>query len=434
MFSRFDLLATPTRRKLLFASLYFSEGAPIGFLWLALPTQLRVDGVAIEDITWFTATLVLPWTLKFAWAPLVDLWRSERWTLRHWVLSAQGVMGLTLVPLLTLDLREQFPLIAACLFLHAFAASTQDVAIDALCISVTKPLERGRYNGWMQAGMLLGRAAMGGGALVLSQHLGWNAVVALLILCTTFSAAMVWQSVLPAAEPPAGDRNATRGRTMLRSLGEALRERNTWLGLAFAFTGGAAFKSLEVVVGPFLVDRDFTKGEIGWFTAGPMIGLMVLGSLAGGALADRTHRKLSVAKSLVWIVASVAALAALDVATEHAGPVSLLWVLACVAFGIGLFTAASYALFMDLTKPQLAATQFSAFMGATNGCEAWSVFVLGQIVAWRNYPSGMLAMCAASLLALLFLSALRIPDPTNAAAESSREAGSTADPLADATR
>jgi hypothetical protein len=39
---------------------------------------------------------------------------------------------------------------------------------------------------------------------------------------------------------------------------------------------------------------------------------------------------------------------------------------------IGLFTAASYALFMDLTDPKLGGTQFSAFMAATNGCESWS--------------------------------------------------------------
>ena len=88
-----DFLKTPLRRRLLFAALYLSEGAPIGFLWLALPTRLKASGVSIENITALTAALVIPWTFKFAWAPLVDVLRSPRWTLKHWVLSMQLLMG-----------------------------------------------------------------------------------------------------------------------------------------------------------------------------------------------------------------------------------------------------------------------------------------------------------------------------------------------------
>ena len=41
---------------------------------------------------------------------------------------------------------------------------------------------------------------------------------------------------------------------------------------------------------------------------------------------------------------------------------------------IGVFTASSYALFMDHTEPAVAATQFTAFMALTNACESWAVF------------------------------------------------------------
>lgn len=72
-------------------------------------------------------------------------------------------MGLSLLPLIWLDPVSGFQAMGALLLLHAFAAATQDVAIDALCISSTSASERGQYNGWMQAGMLVGRAAMGAG-------------------------------------------------------------------------------------------------------------------------------------------------------------------------------------------------------------------------------------------------------------------------------
>jgi len=68
----FDLLATPLGRRVLFTLLYLSEGAPIGFIWWAMPTRLRAAGVSVEEITWLTAILVLPWTFKWLWAPVID--------------------------------------------------------------------------------------------------------------------------------------------------------------------------------------------------------------------------------------------------------------------------------------------------------------------------------------------------------------------------
>ena len=55
--------------------------------------------------------------------------------------------------------------------MHALAASTQDVAIDALAIGAVPPQTRGRLNGAMQAGMLTGRSVFGGGMLILGTWL-----------------------------------------------------------------------------------------------------------------------------------------------------------------------------------------------------------------------------------------------------------------------
>lgn len=409
-----DFLATPLRRRALFAALYLSEGAPIGFIWLAFPTWLSLADVPIERVTTFTGLLVVPWTFKFAWAPLVDVLRTSRWTLKQWILTAQTVMGITLVPLLWLDLRADFGTILALLLLHALAAATQDVAIDALCISVTDVKERGRLNGWMQAGMLLGRAMFGGGALVLAAKIGNTAVVGLLIATVTGSMVLVAGSRLPAFATQETMRE--RGEEVWREFLLALGEPHTRQGLLFAFTGGAAFKSLEVVLGPFLVDRGYSKVEIGSFTAVPMIGLMVVGALIGGWLADRIPRRVCVSIALLSFVLPIAGLAASDAAMGGVRGPHLLAPLAVTALGIGLFTASSYALFMDLTRPGIAATQFSAFMGATNGCESWSSFAIGAIIAVSGYPTAMLCMCAVSLPALVLLWWMR---PDRIAAKSS---------------
>ncbi len=401
-----NFFETQARRKILFASLYLSEGAPIGFLWLALPTRLRILDVPVEKITWLTAMLVLPWTFKFMWAPMVDVLRGDHWTLRHWIVAAQCMMGLTLLPLLWLDPRQSLGWLAATLMVHALSAATQDVAIDALCISSTEPDERGQYNGWMQAGMLIGRALMGGGALVMASWVGDAAVVVGLILLTTFSMLLVMQS-----KPPGDDHSAMsigRWNNLRQTLGIALLDRNTWLGLLFALSGGAAFKSLEVIYGPFLVDRGFEQASIGWFSAGPMIGAMIVGSLLGGWLTDRLGPRRCVSFAMIAMAGTIGGLALTDYSLDSAPQLALLTWLVLTAFGIGVFTASSYALLMNISRPAIAATQFSTFMGATNGCESWSSYTSGWIIQRFGYAEAMLVMCAASLLALPLLGALRV--------------------------
>jgi hypothetical protein len=166
------------RRKLVFAALYLCEGAPIGFLWWALPTILRERGVAHERIGALTAWLVLPWALKFLWAPLLDLGRGM--SLRAWIVGAQLVMALSLLPLLALDPAEGFGWLTASLLVHGVAAASQDAAIDSLAIRTTAEGERGELNGWMQVGMLGGRALFSGGALMARGTIGDRAVVMLL--------------------------------------------------------------------------------------------------------------------------------------------------------------------------------------------------------------------------------------------------------------
>jgi MFS family permease len=74
-----------------------------------------------------------------------------------------------------------------------------------------------------------------------------------------------------------------------------------------------------------------------------------------------------------------------------------------IYFGIGLFTASSYALFMNITDTRLGATQFSAYMGGTNICESWSGYIAGIIIATGGYSTAFYSMGVISLLSLVVL-------------------------------
>lgn len=396
--------AVPPRRPVwIFALLYFSEGAPIGFLWWAMPTLLRAEGVAVERITLLTALLVLPWTGKFLWAPLVDAWRSARWGFRHWAMAAQVMMGVCLVPLWWLDPVQHLPVWVGLLLAHAFFAATQDVAIDALAVTTAGPEQRGWLNGAMQAGMLLGRSLFGGGAILLATHFGWRAVLLALVGAIWVTLIFLWRH--GSGSEPAPCAGAARSE-FVRSLRNMLRSRVTWLGLGFALTAGAGFEALGALAGPFLVDAGVSTNVTGVFFGLPVVVAMLLGGLTGGRLADRLGRERIVTLGLLGLGALIVG-TGLAYRFGLSGP-GLIVLLTPVYFAIGFFTAASYALFMDLTDPRLGATQFSTFMAATNGCEAWAAWLGGRIAGNFGYAPAFVVMPVLALSGLVFLRALSV--------------------------
>ena len=76
-------------RFVLLGTLYFAQGLPYGFFSLALPVFLRQGGVSLSKIG-FTSLLVLPWALKFLWAPFLDrVYWPKLGRRRTWILAMQ---------------------------------------------------------------------------------------------------------------------------------------------------------------------------------------------------------------------------------------------------------------------------------------------------------------------------------------------------------
>ena len=366
----FNLLATPTGRKVLFALLYFSEGAPIGFIWLGLPTRLRAFDVPLDQITWLMAVLILPWTLKFLWAPVIDLLRGPRWGFKQWIMASQTVMAATLVPLLWLDLQNQFKAVSVCLLAHAVAAATQDISVDALCIQQSVPEERGSLNGWMQCGVLVGRAVMGGGSLMLQRWIGFGGVVGMLIALVFFSLILLAgcrelpliRSVSPdsAASPHSLGKRLVG---MTRELLTDLRGGAIWIGLLFALTAPAAFKSLEAVLGPFLIDRGYSEFTIGQFTSTAMIGGMIVGSLLAGRLSAIFHSQTFIAVAVAFNLLAIATFAISDLVTGRSGGFHLLILLTVVAVSIGWMTVATLQLADEFNRSAFGSEPVHRFHG-----------------------------------------------------------------------
>jgi MFS transporter (putative signal transducer) len=380
------------------------EGAPIGFIWWALPAMLRLKGIPVENITTLTALLVLPWAFKFLWAPLIDIYSHGKSGARGWIISMQVLMGLSLLPLVFIDPVQHYTLLGAVLFIHAIFSSTQDISIDTLCIRNVHKREFGKINGYMQAGMLTGRSLFGGGVIYASGVIGWNLAIFIMIGFIVIPVVVLiflkGEQVIPHKEK--------KYSTYLANLRSAFGVKSTWIGLLFALTGAAAFESAGALASPFLVDTGADEKLIGLFFLLPVVLAMLIGGLAVGRFYDKKGRIKSVALSMAGFILAISSLGVIDLT---GGSSSLVYpaiiLLTVMYFFIGAFTASSYALFMHLTNKSLGATQFSTFMAATNGCESWSGWAGGRIAGASGYGVSFIVMSGVSLLSMLTLKLLK---------------------------
>ncbi|MBL7931260.1 MAG: MFS transporter [Bacteroidia bacterium] len=398
-----DLLKTKWGRALVAFTFYFAEGAPIGFIWWAMPTLLKKEGVSIDVIAIFTSSLTIPWAFKFVWAPLIDVFRNQRNGFKQWIAWSQLFMCLTLLPLVFVPLSGNILLWAACLFLHSLCAATQDVSVDALMINALVPEEKGRINAYMQAGMLSGRGLFGGGALMSLHYFGLSVMVLLMILLILSVLLLVFFIQNPGQQT--SEQKAPGG--FKKNLKETFSNSQTWYALGFALTAAAAFEAVGAMAGPFLTDQHIDITMIGVFFAAPVIFVTIIGGLVGGFLADKLARRKALVIFLLASVFTIILISLPDVLNFSVSDITWLLLFSAMYFFVGMFTTSSYALFMDVTNPKLSATEFSTFMAATNACEAWVVWSAGAIIVANGYGMAFLLMCIISLLSLVFLFRLK---------------------------
>jgi len=397
--NRPNLLATPRGRRGLFAALYLTEGAPIGFVWWALPTLLAGRGWPIDRITLLTSVATLPWILKFLLAPTIDASLNRGVPAKRWILVCQFGMTFALLPLAWIDWGARPDWVLAAILAHAVFAAVQDVSIDTLAIRSVPAEELGRINGWMQTGMLVGRAGVAALATALAATLDRPGAAVLVLAALILVPGVV---ALGAFTEPRRERSGAVSLPPLKSI----LNRKVVLGASIALTVAAGFEFFGVSAGPRLVTLGTSETRISLFYGLIAPGGLALGALAGGALSDRigalraTLVGLAAVTSVLLVLAFAAATPAVSRAIEGIGA------FAVVYLAIGVLTASSYALLMGLARGPYAATEFSLFMAMTNACEAWAGFVGGRIAA-VDYSLAVLALSVAACVALVPLFILK---------------------------
>jgi len=424
-----DLLATRRGRLAVFFLLYITEGIPLGFAGVTIAAQMRRLDMSAAAIGAFTAAIYLPWAFKWLAGPVVDVVSSDRFGRRRtWIMAMQLGMVASLFALQAVGLGASLAVLTSIIIIHNIFAATQDVAIDALAVTSLKEDERGMAGGLTFAGQYLGQAIGGAGALFLVSWVGFSNtfyfVVAAILAVTVFV-------VLPLREPVI-ERLVATGSGLQRVLNEIAQfSRDAWksfassraslLGLVFALLPAGAMALALSLAQTLAVDLGFDDETLGSWNLWTTI-LQGAGCILGGWLSDKLGRRTSLTVAIIamapvtlwvsWALWRIDWIHPIDAAQRSslivpASIVTVFW-LATLIYSLanGMMYGARAALFMDLSNPRVAASQFTAYMAGTNFVISYSARWQGAAIDQYGYTITLLMDVAIGLLSLSVLWAM----------------------------
>ena len=426
-----DLLATKWGRLTAFFALYMAEGIPLGFTATAIATQMRRQGLGVEAIGAFVGSLYLPWALKWAIGPFVDVLSWDRLGRRRmWIVIAQIGMVATLFAALPVNFTTDVKLFTTLILIHNAFAATQDVAIDALAVSVLKEDERGLANGLMFGGAYLGQTIGGAGVLFLTPMIGFPSTYFFVAACILFVTLFV---ALPLREPKGPPRAPVEGSRLMAAAGEIfdfvrdsirafVGTRAAFIGVLFALLPAGAYALGLALQSNLAVELGMNDTQVAvlnlWSTV-----LSAAGCVAGGWLSDRFGRRRTLALYLVataiptlwlaWTMHHAAWIMPVDPGLPNRplpspALMSTFWT-AVLTYSVfqGLMYGTRTALFMDVTTARVAATQFTAYMALLNFVISYSATWQGKALARWGYPITLILDGTLGLLAIALLPLMR---------------------------
>ena len=108
-------------------TLYFAMGMPFVVLNMVLSLLYKDLGIGNAEITFWTGLIMLPWTLKFLWSPLLELYKTKKF----FVVLTQVVSGVVFgLAAISLHLPDFFAISIALFAVVALSGATHDIAAD----------------------------------------------------------------------------------------------------------------------------------------------------------------------------------------------------------------------------------------------------------------------------------------------------------------
>jgi PAT family beta-lactamase induction signal transducer AmpG len=391
-------------------------------------------GMDNTKAAFWSSLLGFPYTFKFLWAPLLELYRTKKFfvVLMQFCLavSVAGVAFCVKLP----DLTWLVPVLVL-LAVSAMLGATQDIGSDGVYVTTLPPKDMAKYTGFQSmcwnAGFLLAAGPLIHFSGVLHERTGsWGSswmVIMLVIAGVMLLAGLYHSRLLPpgakALDAPKsfGDAMGTFGH----AFATFFQKKDIWLMIAFAFFYRTGFGLIDKM-GPLFMIDDRARGGLG--LSNQMLGdingtfgtgAFIVGSLVGGWFVSRAGlRKSLFILCLCLNVPNVTFLVLSQTLPTNYYVIAGIVTLEKLGWGIGCVGHMIYMMQQIAPGPYRTAhyTFATALMGA---CMMTTGAVSGYIENWVGYQWFFIIVLIAAAPSLLvtFLAPFHHPDSAGPGAD-----------------
>ncbi len=247
---------------------YFAEGLPFAVATCVSMVMFASLGMSNSAMAFWTGIIGLPWSVKFLWAPFLDVYGTKR----AWMLTAQLVIALCFAVLaLVFRAGASDGWLIACFVLTAFCSATHDIAADGYYMvaldSHAQAVCSGLRNIFYKCAMLAGQ----GGLVMFAgflQRSGAAERSAWMWVMSSVSAAMLFLFFYHLFVTPAAERAAVvpepgrGGKRFAESFRSFFLRDGAWAAVLFLFFYRFAEAQLGKMAVPFML-ADRTSGGLG---------------------------------------------------------------------------------------------------------------------------------------------------------------------------
>jgi PAT family beta-lactamase induction signal transducer AmpG len=256
----------------------------------------------------WSSILGFPYTFKFLWAPLLELYRTKRFFVVLMQFCLAGSIAAVAFALKLPGMTWLVPVLLL-LALSAILGATQDIGSDGVYVTTLPPREMAKYTGFQSmcwnAGFLLAAGPLISISGVLHEHTqNWGSswmVIMLVIAGIMFLAGLYHSRLLPpgAAAPDEPKSFGDAMHTFGHAFATFFQKKDVWLLIAFAFFYRSGYGLIDKM-GPLFMIDDRANGGLG--LSNQMLGAIngtfgtaafIVGSLIGGWFVSRISLKKS---------------------------------------------------------------------------------------------------------------------------------------------
>jgi PAT family beta-lactamase induction signal transducer AmpG len=273
---------------------YFAMGLP--FVAIAQASVLMFKSFEVSDtlIAFWTSLIMLPWTLKPLWSPILEMFKTKK----HFVVATQLVTGVTFALVaFSLPLDNFFAYSIALLAVIAFSGATHDIATDGVYLSVLSGKLQAEYIGWQGASYNIAKILTAGALVYLAGMLekSMGVLHAWMLVMGVYSGIMIILGFYHMKMLPSGGEATSQVASLregFRTLWDVIRTffQKKYIGWYIAFIVIYRFaEGFAVKIAPLFFKAAVDQGGLGLSTADIGIiygvfgsGAFVLGSILAG--------------------------------------------------------------------------------------------------------------------------------------------------------